>query len=433
MSRRRLPRTRVGELTSQQAGPVRVCGLADRVTAADGAQPAQVVLREPSGAVALVCEAGSDAAAVAAELRPGSAIDAVGTPQAGPAGVRLHAEALAVPGPAHADPPVSADSPRAARLDWRAVDLRRPANQLLVAAQTTLERALRDFWARHDFVELHTPKLRHVPNKAGDLFRVDYFDRSAYLTQSPQFYKQMAMAAGFDRVFEIGPAFRAEPTVSARHATEFTSIDLELAWIDSDEDVMALVEALLAEALAAVRAAHGEEIADCFGAAVRVPSLPFPRVRLDEAWQIVAATGHPPDADGGELDADAEQRLAGHIAEACDHEFVFVTHYPAATRPFFHMRGEPPSASRSFDLLWKGWEIASGAQREHRYDQLVAQARAHEVPGELIAHFLDFFKHGCPPHGGAGLGLARLLTRLVDVDDLREVTYLFRGPDRLAP
>lgn len=427
----RRDRTPVAELRAHLGAPVRVCGFAEEVHAAD--DPVWVALGDASGRVRLVCARDGGPGQRAGTVRPGSAIEVIGTVRTGEAGVQVHVDELHVPGPARDDAPVDETSPLRDRLDWRHVDLRRPRNRLIFEVQTTAERAMRELWHEHGFIEVHSPKLRHVPNKAGDLFWVEYFDRSAYLVQSPQFYKQMAMAAGFDRVFEIGPAFRAEPTVSDRHATEFTSVDVEMAWIDSDEDLMAFEEALLCRVLAAVRAEHGEAIARWFDTEVRVPSRPFPRVRLEEAQAIVADSGWDR-ADRDDLDAEAERRLAQHVAAEFGHEFVFVTHYPEPARPFFHMQWDDERpATRSFDLLWKGMEITSGAQREHRYERLVAQATAREVPVELITHFLDFFKHGCPPHGGFGLGLTRMLMCLLEVSDMREVSYLFRGRDRLCP
>ncbi|HVM14411.1 MAG TPA: amino acid--tRNA ligase-related protein, partial [Egibacteraceae bacterium] len=279
------------------------------------------------------------------------------------------------------------------------------------------------------------PKLKPIPNKSGDqLFAVSYFDQRAWLAQSPQFYKQMAMAAGFDRVFEIGPVFRAQRDATARHDTEFTSVDIEMAWIDGLEDLLVHEEILLQRVLEAVREEHGAAVARWFGTEVHVPATPFPRMTLDGAKKIVAATGWRVGGPDDDLDPEGERRLAAHVAREHGHEFVFITDYPDLSRPFYHMRCHEGSvATRSFDLLWKGLEITSGAQREHRYDRLVGQARARGVPVEVVRQYLDFFKFGCPPHGGFGLGLTRMLLSMLGLNDVREVTYLFRGPDRLTP
>ncbi|MDQ2827398.1 MAG: aspartate--tRNA(Asn) ligase, partial [Actinomycetota bacterium] len=349
--------------------------------------------------------------------------------------VHLELEELKVPGPAAAPLPVDVGSPLEARLDWRYLDLRHPRNRLVFEVQTTVERAMRAWWGAHDFLEIHSPKFRATPNMSGrELFTVGYFDRPAYLVQSPQFYKQMAMCAGFERVFEIGPVFRANPLLTSRHDTEFVSVDVEISWIDSHEDVMDLEERWLCHIVAAVAREHGAEIERLFGKPVRVLEPPFPRVTMAEARAILAERGHRPAGAEGDIDAEGELLLADHVATELGHELVFVTEYPEALRPFYHMRTKDGSGlTRSFDLLWNGLEITTGAQREHRHDRLVAQAGRNPSRLDVVAPYLDFFRHGCPPHGGFGLGLSRLLMCLLGVADVREVTYLHRDRGRLTP
>jgi aspartyl-tRNA synthetase len=261
-----------------------------------------------------------------------------------------------------------------------------------------------------------------------------YFDTTAYLAQSPQFYKQMAMAAGFGRVFEIGPVFRANPSFTARHDTEFTSVDVELSWIESHDDVMDFEERLLARMLADVVAEFGDRIRDVFGVEPVVPDRPFPRITLDEAHDVIAASGHEVERAGGDLDPEGERRVAEAVRSKHGHEFVFVTDYPTSVRPFYHMRyDDRPGVTRSFDLLWKGLEVTTGAQREHRHERLAAQAAEKGLSEASVGYSLDFFKYGCPPHGGFGLGLTRLLMILLDIRNVREVTFLYRGPNRLSP
>ncbi|MGW6913507.1 aspartate--tRNA(Asn) ligase [Kitasatospora sp. NPDC054939] len=321
------------------------------------------------------------------------------------------------------------------RLDWRFLDLRRPAQHLVFDVQTTVERAMREVAAGEGFTELHTPKLMGTASESGaEVFEVGYFDRTAYLAQSPQFYKQMAIAGGIDRVFEIGPVFRAEPSFTARHATEFTGVDVEIAWIDGVEDVMAFEERLLRRVLAAVSERHGRAVAEHFGSSVVVPSLPFPRLTMAEAVARLRAHGWDPERVKQDLDPEGERMLCALVAEETGHEFVFVTRFPAAVRPFYHLRPErDPDVTESFDLLWKGVEITTGAQREHRYERLVAQAREKGLDPGPLAGYLDCFRFGTPPHGGFGLGLARLLMVALGLPSIREATFLFRGPHRLEP
>lgn len=323
------------------------------------------------------------------------------------------------------------------RLDWRFLDLRRPENQLIFRIQTTAEMAMREFWISSGFVEIHTPKIMGSPSEGGaELFTLEYFGQTASLAQSPQFYKQMAMAAGLDRVFEIGPAFRADPSFTPRHATEFTSVDMEMSWIDSHQDVMDFEEGWLCHVLDTVKERHGKDIAETFGVEVIVPARPFPRVSMDAAQRILAGKGHVPPGDTkpGDIDPQGERLLCEYAREEFGHEFIFITDYPVDVRPFYHMRkDDEPGLTKSFDLLWKWMEITTGAQREHRYDVLVRQAVEKGVDPESIRFYLDFFKYGCPPHGGFGFGLARLLAAMLDQKSIREVVLLHRGPSRLVP
>jgi nondiscriminating aspartyl-tRNA synthetase len=323
------------------------------------------------------------------------------------------------------------------RLDWRFLDLRQPENQLIFRIQTTVEMAMREFWVSNGFVEIHTPKIMGSPSEGGaELFTLEYFGQTASLAQSPQFYKQMAMAAGLERVFEIGPAFRADPSFTPRHSTEFTSVDMEMSWIDSHEEIMAFEEAWLQHVLATVKEKHGQEIRQTFDVDVVVPALPFPKVTMAEAQQILREQGYQPSVETkkGDIDPQGERLLCEYAQQKFGHEFIFITDYPAEVRPFYHMRrADQPDITKSFDLLWKWMEITTGAQREHRYDVLVRQGTEKGISLHSIQFYLDFFKYGCPPHGGFGFGLARLMAAMLNQKSIREVVFLHRGPTRLVP
>jgi aspartyl-tRNA synthetase len=425
-----LDRTMIRSLADRLDSTVKLCGWVEDATA-DG-ERSSVVLRDPTGMALLACDE-SDVKG----LTPESAVIAVGTVRSrSGGGVGVDLVDLEVVGPAQREVPIDDATPLEERLDWRFLDLRRPRNRLVFDIQTTVEAAMRTVWWQEGFVELHSPKLRPTPNKSGsELFTVEYFGRKAYLAQSPQFYKQMAMASGLDRIFEIGPVFRANPMVTSRHDTEFTSVDVEMSWVDSHHDVMGFEERWLQRVLQAVHDAHGPAIERDFGVEVVVPETPFPRVHMREAHEILAVAGHQVTGKKeGDLDATGERLVAEHVARELGHEFVFVTDYPEWIRPFYHMRAaDDPTRTRSFDLLWKGLEVTTGAQREHRPDVLAAQASARGVPLGPIGYYLDFFRFGCPPHGGFGLGLTRFLMSLLGVDDVRVVTYLHRGPTRITP
>jgi nondiscriminating aspartyl-tRNA synthetase len=350
-------------------------------------------------------------------------------------GLELRLERLQVDSVAEPEVPIAPDSALDKRIDWRYLDLRRPDRRLIFEVQTTVEHAMRDYWRKQGFIELHSPKFMGSASESGaELFKVEYFDGIAYLAQSPQFYKQMAMAAGFGKVFEVGPVFRANPSFTSRHDTEFTSVDVEISWIDSYEDVMAFEERWLAHTLAAVKETHGEQIAATFETELVVPSVPFPKVTLEQAKELLREHGHEAPGPGHDLDPPSERALSAIIKKLHGHEFVFVTDYPTTVRPFYHMRHtEDPTLTKSFDLLWRGIELTTGAQREHRYEQLLEQAEDKGVDVGPIQYYLDFFRYGAPPHGGFGFGLTRLLMQMLGQDNVREVTFLYRGPHRLEP
>lgn len=322
------------------------------------------------------------------------------------------------------------------RLDWRYLDLRRERNRLIFQVQTTMENAMRAYWLENGFMEMHSPKIMGAPSESGaELFSLKYFETTAYLSQSPQFYKQMAMAAGFERIFEIGPVFRADPSFTSRHMTEFTGVDFEMSWIESHEDVMTFAENWLSYVYAEVKARHGDAIKEVFGVELEVPQVPFPRLTMSEAYQILKDQGYklPPERKG-DLDPGAERALGAYVKERFGNDFVFVKDWPIAVRPFYHMRFEDrPELTKSFDLLGRGLEITTGAQREHRFEVLKNQAMEKGLTLPPIQNYLNFFRYGCPPHGGLGLGLSRLLMVMLDLPNIREAVYLFRGPNRLEP
>ncbi|HEU0080436.1 MAG TPA: aspartate--tRNA(Asn) ligase [Candidatus Paceibacterota bacterium] len=431
-------RTLTRDVSALSGSIVTVAGFAHAIR--DQKRMQFVVLRDHTGMIQLCHEKkeGDPLGAAISALTQESAIIASGKVVANPSaklgGVEIVLDSIEDVGPAEQLLPITAESGLDLQLDWRALSIRRPENTLIFKVQTALEQGMRQFWLQNGFMEIHSPKLMGTASESGaELFQLDYFGGKATLAQSPQFYKQMAMAAGLDRIFEIGPVFRANPSFTARHDTEFTSVDVEMSWIESHEDVMALEERLIAYALGYVQKECGDEIKRLTGIDVVVPMLPFPRIPLAEARAILAERGHAI-AHKEDLDPPGERMLAEYIKEKTGHEFVFVTDYPVEVRPFYHRRHEDdPTLTKSFDLLWHGLEVTTGAQREHRVDVLSAQAAEKGIPLESIKHYIDFFRYGCPPHGGFGLGLTRLLMILLDRKNVREVTYLYRGPTRLVP
>jgi aspartyl/asparaginyl-tRNA synthetase len=401
-----------------------------------------IVLRDESGLAQVVLakeDPPSELNERISALTVESAVTIIGTVAADErvnlGGLEVKLEELEVDSPAEPELPIAPDSALDKRIDWRYLDLRRPERKLIFEVQTTTERAMREYWREQRFIELHTPKLMGSASESGaELFKAEYFDRTAYLAQSPQFYKQMAMAAGFGKVFEIGPVFRANPSFTSRHDTEFTSVDVEISWIDSHEDVMSFEERWLAHVLAVVKEVHGEQIAQTFDSDLVVPEVPFPRIPLKDAKGLLRDSGHDTPGAEHDLDPPSERALSAIVQERHGHEFAFVTDYPTSVRPFYHMRyDDRPTVTKSFDLLWRGIELTTGAQREHRYERLLEQAEHKKVDTGPIQYYLDFFRFGAPPHGGFGFGLTRLLMQMLGQDNVREVTFLYRGPHRLEP
>ena len=319
------------------------------------------------------------------------------------------------------------------RIDYRWIDLRTEENQLMFQVQTTLVNAMRQYLLKENFIEIHTPKLIGAASESGaDVFQVEYFDRKAYLAQSPQFYKQMAMASGFERIFEVGPVFRAEKSFTSKHTTEFTGFDLEFSYIDSFRDVMRMEENLLRAGLEAVQERHGEQIKELFGMEVIVPDTPFPVVTLKELYRgLEQEFGYTvEESEKGDLTTDAERLSFEWVKKHYGHEFLFVTDYSAQKRAFYHMRDEN-GVPQGYDLVWRGVEITTGAQREHRWEVLKKQAEEKGL-AEDVKFYLEFFRYGCPPHGGFGIGVDRLTMLLMGLT-IKDAMFLFRGPSRLTP
>ena len=429
-------RTTIAGLRDRAGETVMIAGFAQTLRLQRAMQ--FVIVRDHTGAVQVTHRRDGTALESALDsLTVESAVRITGRVEANPVvslgGLELIPEQVTVENRARAPLPIDDHTGPEGRLDWRFLDLRRrPAARLVFEVQATAERAMRQFAFAEGCTEMHTPKLMGTPSESGaEVFEVGYFGRPAYLAQSPQFYKQMAIAGGIDRVFEVGPVFRAEPSFTSRHATEFTGVDVELAWIDSVEDVMSFEERMLAHVLSAVADAHGAAIREQFKTEVAVPRVPFPRLTHAEALSLAGASPASPSDD---LDPAGERAVSERVRAKTGHEFAFVTEYPASVRPFYHLRpAGRPQVTASFDLLFKGLEVTTGAQREHRYDVLLAQAAEKGLSPEPMRWYLDCFRYGCPPHGGLGLGLGRLLMALLGLDSIRDATFLFRGPNRLTP
>ncbi|MEY3561796.1 MAG: aspartate--tRNA(Asn) ligase [Actinomycetota bacterium] len=435
-----LNRATIATLSGSQDGPVTIGGWVE--TLRDQKRIQFIIIRDETGSVQVTYPRPADEDALAdkvSSLSNGSFVEITGNlkhdERVKLGGIEILLTGMEIVSLANPDSPIADDTSIDKRLDWRFIDLRRPELNLMMRVQTEIEKSWREMWLEHDFIEIHSPKLMASPSEShAELFKMEYFETHAYLAQSPQFYKQMAMSAGLGKVFEIGPVFRADPSFTSRHATEFVSVDMEMSFIDSHEDIMQFQEQLLVRAITAVKQKYGEEIQRLYGIDVQIPSTPFPRIPLAEAHKIVEARGYKVPRMDGDLDPEGERQIAQHVMETYGHEFVFLTDYPKNIRPFYHMRhADNDQLTNSYDLIWKGTEITTGAQREHRIDILEKQVLDKGLELEGLNFYLDFFRYGAPAHGGFGMGLTRVVMLLLDLPNIREASFLFRGPNRLQP
>ena len=319
------------------------------------------------------------------------------------------------------------------RLDYRWLDLRNEYNFNIFKIQSDMTKFMREFMYSRDFTEIHTPKLIGAASESGaDVFEVKYFDRKAYLAQSPQFYKQMAIASGYDKVFEVAPVFRAENSNTSRHTTEFTGFDVEFAYIDSYRDVMDLEEELLTYTLEKLNEKYGELVKKLYDKEIVVPKEKFPRVKLADLYdELEKRYDYKVDeSEKTDLTTEAERLSYRYAMDEFNSEFIFVTDFPKEKRAFYHMRKD--DVPEGYDLIYRGVEITTGAEREHRYDVLVKQAKEKGLDKD-VEFYLEFFKYGCPPHGGFGLGVDRLTMLVLGLPSVKESMLIFRGPNRLNP
>ena len=373
-----------------------------------------------------------------AELADGVYVSAVGTVRVEPraaGGVELLLDGFTVLSrPAAPSPLNMADrelkATLATNLDYRTAALRHPRERAVFRIMEGIETGFREFMLANDFAEIHSPKITATSAEGGaEVFRLKYFGAPATLAQSPQQYKQMAVAF-FGRVFEIGAVYRAELHNTSRHLNEYTGLDFEMGYIRGMEDVMATECAMLRHVMAHLAAAYAPEIA-LLG--IRLPAVEaIPAVRFSEALAYLRTVGGGKNRN--DLTADDEVLLCSHIRETTGSEFVFVTHFPSAKRPFYVMDDpQNPREALSFDLLFRGLEITTGGQRIHDYDAQVAKLRARGMDPANFASYLEAHKYGLPPHGGLGIGLERLTMKVCGLANIREASLFPRDLNHLDP
>jgi len=312
------------------------------------------------------------------------------------------------------------------------VGLRHPRKQATFRLYSDLLAGFRDYLTPRGFIEIHTPKITGTATEGGaNVFKLDYFGRPAFLAQSPQLYKQI-MVGVFERVFEIGPAFRAEEHSTVRHLNEYNSLDLEMGFIESYTEVLDVLIGVLQHMIDTATNRHPADLALLGVDPPRFGDVP--RLKFREAQQIILDRHGEDRAAELDLSPQDERWLGEWASQEYDSDFVFVTHYPTAKRAFYTMPDPAdPEYSFGFDLLFKGEELVSGAQRIHRYEQLIQTMQERGINPEPFEGYLQAFKYGMPPEGGFAIGSERLLLRLTGADNIRETTLFPRDIHRLAP
>jgi aspartyl-tRNA synthetase len=319
------------------------------------------------------------------------------------------------------------------RLDHRVLDLRRPSVAAIFKIRSRALKAAREHLLSRGFLEVHTPRIISTASEGGtELFPISYFEREAFLAQSPQLYKQMLMGSGLDRVFEIATYFRAEEHDTIWHLNEITAIDCELAFISSYEDVLEVIEGLIHAMIREVKEHCGEEL-ELLGVELKEPEERFPRLSYEEVLTLLEEEANLKLPFGEDLTTEAEKKL-GEIMRQRGHELYFVTRFPLEAKPFYTMPAQDnPELSASFDLEFKGREVISGSQRIHDYDLLVERIKAKGLRVESFSSYLEAFKYGMPPHGGFGMGIERFLMQLLSLPNIREAVLFPRDRHRLEP
>jgi aspartyl-tRNA synthetase len=399
-----------------------------------------VILRDGSGVIQLVFKEDDDADlfAAAEDLDREDVVVVTGTVQAAdqaPGGAEIAPTEMEVLSEAETPLPLEiskdVDADLSTRLDLRYMDVRAPEVKAIFSLRSKAMAAMREWFEDAEFEEVDTPLLSAAGAEGGaDLFPVVYYDKEAFLSQSPQLYKQMLVASGFDRLYEVGHAFRAEDFATSRHVSEIAMFDVEIGYIEDHHDVMDVQEESLRHVIRRVVETAEREL-DLLGSDLTVPEEPFPRISFDEALDILETEyGHFPE-DPGDLDTKGEKLLGEHFAEQ-GHPAIFVVGYPGEKFYYWQREGDD-LASRKFDLLYRGQELSSGGQREHDREKLVAAMEAGGVDPADFEFYLDAFRYGVPPHGGYGLGIDRMIQQLADLDNIKEAILFPRDPDRLEP
>ena len=395
-----------------------------------------VKLRDKSGIVQLVCDKDQ-----VKDLRLENAIEVIGTKcenEKAPGGIEIEVDNIKILGTTYYEKlpfEVNSFKNKAAletQLDHRTIALRRPEVRAIFKVQNEIETAFRDYLKEKHFEQIHTAKIIDSSTEGGsEMFTVNYFDRRSFLAQSPQFYKQMMVGAGFERVFEIGHAYRAELHNTWRHLNEYVSLDVEMGFIKDEYELMDLEEGFINYLYEHLNKTCKKEL-EMYK--IELPQkVNIPRITLDKAHEILLEK-YNKKSPLGNIDAEGEVLISKYVKEKYDCDFVFLTKYPVSKRPMYTMMDdEDKNLTKSFDLIFDGLEITTGGQRIHDYEMLKENIIKFNLNPNDFDFYLETFKYGMPPHGGFAIGLERLTMKILKLSNIREAALVPRDMKRLTP
>jgi len=317
------------------------------------------------------------------------------------------------------------------RMKYRPLDLRRPEVQAVFKIEASFIRGMMDWLDENGFLMVFTPSIIGAASESGaEVFEVKYFDKKAYLRQDPQLHRQLTIIGGFTRIYDIGPNWRADPSHTTRHMSEFRSIAVEMAFILDEEDTMRVEEQIIVSGIKRVLEERQKEL-DLLGLQLEVPKTPFPEIRFPQVYDVLEEMGKRIER-GKDYDTESEELLWRYAREKYNSDFIFVNRFPFAVKPFYVMKADDTWA-RSVDLIYRGEEVSSGGQREHRYEVLLRQIEEKGLDRRSLEWFTSFFRYGAPPHGGFALGIERFIYRMLNLQNIREAALFPRDAERILP
>lgn len=319
------------------------------------------------------------------------------------------------------------------KLDWRSLSLRTPRSLAIFKVQAKIIEGMQEYLNSNGFLPVFTPALMGVASESGsEVFEVKYFGGKAYLRQDPQLHRQLTIAGGIEKLYDIGPSWRAEKSNTVKHLTEHRTCAVEMAFINSEKDIMRLEEQVIISAFQKVNKECKDEL-KLLKSELKVPKSPFPEISFPEVYGILAKMGKKIPV-GEDLDSEGEKLLWEYVQKKYPGtEFYFLNKFPFKIKPFYVYCERGEKYARSTDLYYKGMEMSSGGQREHRYDKLIENVKEKGVPLQSVEWFTKFFRYGVPPHGGFAIGIERITMMLLNIENVREAVLFPRDPGRLTP